>query len=77
MRCSSMQSGHHSVPRPDQPVSEHAPGQASLNLLRMAKEGLLLPLRRAVRTAGENNHFASEKGTVTNSSGRLEEVSSK
>lgn len=37
------------------PYLDLSPGPASLNVLRMAKEGLVLPLRRAVQSAIETN----------------------
>lgn len=38
------------------------PGQATLNVLRMASESLVLPLRRAVRAAAETNAPVRETG---------------
>ncbi len=44
------------------PYLEAIPGEPALNLLRMAKESLVLPLRRAVQTATESNLPVRELG---------------
>jgi two-component system CheB/CheR fusion protein len=44
------------------PYLAPAPGKASLNLLRMAREGLLLPLRAAIRRAGKEEATVREEG---------------
>lgn len=46
-----------------------SPGQASLNVLRMAREDLLLPLRRAVQAATETNSPVRESGIELQSAG--------
>lgn len=43
---------------------EPSPGPASLNLLRMAKESLVLPLRRAVQNAAETNGAIREQAEI-------------
>lgn len=41
-----------------------APGEATLNLLRMARESLVLPLRRAVHSASERKIAVRERGLL-------------
>ncbi|HYZ87080.1 MAG TPA: chemotaxis protein CheB, partial [Bryobacteraceae bacterium] len=52
-----------------------APGEATLNLLRMAKENLVLPLRRALHRAADTNVVAKEHGIHLEIDGLLQEVS--
>jgi two-component system CheB/CheR fusion protein len=51
-----------------------SPGQASLNVLRMATEGLVLPLRRAVQTATETNAPVRETGVEIEKMGQRERI---
>ncbi len=51
-----------------------SPGQASLNVLRMASEGLVLPLRRAVQAATESNVSARETGVEIETAGQREVI---
>ncbi len=51
------------------------PGDASLNLLRMARESLVMPLRRVLQTATEVGHSVKERGVVLDRDGRQEEIS--
>lgn len=51
-----------------------SPGQASLNALRMATEGLVLPLRRAVQAARENNGSVREKDVEIEINGQRERI---
>jgi two-component system CheB/CheR fusion protein len=50
------------------------PGQASLNLLRMAREGLLLPLRRVLNAAREQNVSARETGVRVAADGEQRQI---
>ncbi len=56
------------------PYIEPAPGGASLNLLRMAKEAIVVPLRRALQTAAHNNVTVRENGVSVEIAGRREEI---
>jgi len=47
-----------------------SPGQTSLNVLRMAREDLLLPLRRAVQAATETNIPVRESGVELKAAGQ-------
>ncbi len=49
---------------------EASPGNASLHLLKMAREGLLAPLRTATRKAFKTNRSVREAGVVVLASGR-------
>ncbi len=51
-----------------------SPGEASLNLLRMAKENLVLSLRRGVKKAAEENVMVRETGLLTEINGQQQEV---
>ena len=51
------------------------PGDASLNLLRMARESLVMPLRRVLQTAAEVRHSVKERGVLLDRDGRQEEIS--
>jgi two-component system, chemotaxis family, CheB/CheR fusion protein len=56
------------------PYLDPTPGEATLNLLRMARESLVMPLRRALQRAVESDIVAREPVSVE-IDGRLEEVS--
>jgi two-component system CheB/CheR fusion protein len=56
------------------PYLDPTPGQASLNLLRMAREGLLLPLRRTLDAAREQNISVREAGLRIDSGGEQREI---
>jgi two-component system CheB/CheR fusion protein len=56
------------------PYLDPSPGEASLNLLRMAKESLVVPLRRVVQNAAERNLAVSEAGIPIEIAGRREEI---
>jgi two-component system CheB/CheR fusion protein len=51
-----------------------SPGKASLNVLRMATEGLVLPLRRGIHNAAELNATAREPGVELEIAGSRERV---
>jgi len=51
-----------------------APGKASLNLLKMAREGLMVPLRAAVQRARKDDAAAHEEGVRVRSNGGYREV---
>ncbi|HYI97330.1 MAG TPA: CheR family methyltransferase [Bryobacteraceae bacterium] len=53
---------------------ERVPGEASLNLLRLAKESLVHPLRRAIDLAFENNQVVHESGIEVRHSGETRPV---
>ena len=57
------------------PYLDPSPGEATLNLLRMAKESLVLPLRRALQKAKEGDFLVREQGISIEIDGRPEEVS--
>ena len=56
------------------PYIEPAPGEASLNLLRMAKESIVVPLRRALQTAAHNNVTVRENEIALETAGHREEI---
>ena len=56
------------------PYIEPAPGEASLNLLRMAKESLVVPLRRLLQSAADSNTTVREAGVPLEIAGRHEEI---
>jgi PAS domain S-box-containing protein len=56
------------------PFIEPSPGEASLNLLRMAKENIVVPLRRALQAAAHNNATVRENGIALEIAGRPEEI---
>ena len=51
-----------------------SPGQASLNVLRIAKEVLVLPLRRAVQAAADSNAIVRETGIEIETAGLTERI---
>lgn len=51
-----------------------SPGEASLNLLRMAKDVLVLPLRRAVQAAASSNVTAREPAGTLEIAGQPEDI---
>ncbi len=53
---------------------EPTPGEASLNLLRMAREGLVLVLRRLIQAVAEQNVSMSETGIYVDHSGEQRQV---
>jgi len=57
------------------PYLDPTPGEASLNLLRMAKETLMLPLRRAVQKAMEHGIPVHEPAGSIEIDGRFDDVS--
>jgi two-component system CheB/CheR fusion protein len=44
------------------PYIDPSPGEASFNLLRMLRESLVVPLRRAVQKAAETDMLVREEG---------------
>ncbi|HEX4169249.1 MAG TPA: chemotaxis protein CheB [Bryobacteraceae bacterium] len=50
------------------------PGDATLNLLRMAREGLVVPLRRVLRTAAETQRSVRETGVILELDGKQQEI---
>ena len=51
-----------------------SPGQASLNLLRMARESLIVPLRRALKSASEKNATAIAQARILEAGQKDREV---
>ncbi len=56
------------------PYLDPSPGEATLHLLRMAKESLLLPLRRAVQQAAVDSVTVRETGVRLENNGQPEEI---
>ena len=56
------------------PYLSPSPGKASLNLLRMAREGLLVPLRSAVNKARKQGAAAREEGLRLKTDGGSREI---
>ncbi len=56
------------------PYLAPAPGKASLNLLRMTREGLLVTLRAAINKAGKDNVPVREEGVRVKADGGTREV---
>jgi two-component system CheB/CheR fusion protein len=56
------------------PFLEHGRGQASLNLIRMARKGLLLELRQAIQEARRKNAPARKEGLRLRYRGQLRQV---
>ncbi len=59
------------------PYLEISPGEPTHNLLKMAREGLVASLTKAIRTARKSNAVAKEVGFVVEDSGRLRDVAIK
>ncbi len=57
------------------PYLELSPGEPTHNLLKMAREGLIVGLGKAIRTARETNAVAREDGFRIEGNGQLREVS--
>ncbi len=57
------------------PYLDPTPGDASLNLLRMARESLVVPLRRLLQAAATGLHSVREHGLTLERDGRREEIS--
>jgi two-component system CheB/CheR fusion protein len=53
---------------------EPMPGQASLNLLRMARDVLVKPLRRVIESASARNISVREKGIIVEHRGERKEI---
>jgi two-component system CheB/CheR fusion protein len=53
---------------------ELAPGDPSLNVLKMAREGLLHPLREALQKAATVNERVRREGVIVHSDGEMREV---
>ncbi len=56
------------------PFLAPGPGKASLNLLRMAREGLMVTLRAAIRRAGKKEAAVREEGVRVKCDGTIREV---
>jgi two-component system CheB/CheR fusion protein len=56
------------------PYIDPSPGEASFNLLRMLRESLVVPLRRAVKKAADADMLVREEGITLDIDGRTEEV---
>jgi two-component system, chemotaxis family, CheB/CheR fusion protein len=56
------------------PYLDPSPGEASFNLLRMVKESLVVPLRRAVQTAAERDMLVQDEGASIEVNGQPEQV---
>ncbi len=56
------------------PYLDPTPGEASLNLLRMAHESLVLPLRRSLQAAAERNVSVQEAGIIFENGTLREEI---
>ena len=59
------------------PYLELSPGEPTHNLLKMAREGLIGGLSKAIRTARQSNAAAKEDGFLIEESGQLKEVAIK
>jgi two-component system CheB/CheR fusion protein len=59
------------------PYLELSPGEPTHNLLKLAREGLIAGLGKAVRTAKQTNAIANEDGFRIDGSGQLKEVAIK
>jgi two-component system CheB/CheR fusion protein len=59
------------------PYLELSPGEPTQNLLKMAREGLIAGLGKAIRTARQTNAAAKEDGFRIEESGQLKDVSIK
>ena len=59
------------------PYLELSPGEASQNLLKLAREGLIAGLGKAIRTARQNNAAAQEAGFRIEDGGELKDVTIK
>ena len=53
---------------------EHSPGEASLNLLKMAREGIKLPLRTAIHEAKKQGAPVRTEGLQVKFNGQLKEL---
>ena len=63
------------LPEPDtQPYLAHSPGKASLNLLKMLREGLLVAVRSAILRAGKEEATVRGEGLRVKSNGGYREV---
>ena len=56
------------------PYLDPSPGEASFNLLRMLKESLVVPLRRAVQKAAETDMLVQDEGASVEVNGQPEQV---
>ncbi len=56
------------------PYLDPSPGEASLNILRMVKESLVLPLRRALQKAAEVDTVVRHPGVQVEIAGQIEEI---
>ena len=56
------------------PYLELSPGEPTNNLLKMAREGLIAGLGKAIRTAGQTNTIAMEEGFRIGDDAQLKEV---
>ncbi|MBV8819632.1 MAG: hypothetical protein JO022_14830, partial [Acidobacteriaceae bacterium] len=56
------------------PYLDPTPGEANLNLLRMVKESLVVPVRRAVQKASEGEAVIRDSGALVEIDGKQEEV---
>jgi len=59
------------------PYLELSPGEPTQNLLKLAREGLIAGLGKAIRTARQKNAPATEKGFRIEDGGRLKDVAIK
>jgi two-component system, chemotaxis family, CheB/CheR fusion protein len=59
------------------PYLELSPGEASQNLLKLAREGLIAGLGKAIRTARQSNAAAQETGFRIEDGGELKDVTIK
>jgi two-component system CheB/CheR fusion protein len=59
------------------PYLELSPGEPTHNLLKLAREGLVAGLGKAIRTAGQTNAIAKEDGFRIEGNGQLKEVAIK
>ncbi|MEP6716609.1 MAG: chemotaxis protein CheB [Terriglobia bacterium] len=57
------------------PYLDPTPGEATLNLLRMARESLVMPLRRLLQRARESDMLVRETGLLVENQGAPEEIS--
>ena len=56
------------------PYLDPTPGQATLNVLRMVRESLVVPLRRVLHLAAQSQHSIKENGVILERDGESQEI---
>ena len=56
------------------PYLDPSPGQATLNLLRMVRESLVVPLRRLLQAVAQTQHSVRESGVILEHDGESQEI---